>query len=406
MVKLNKRISEKEYQYVSEVLDSYFKTSSGSLMSTKLEKAFTEKFGIKYAISHINGTATLHSALAAAEIGSGDEVIIPPLTMSSTAFAVLHENAVPIFADIDPDTFLISSKAIEEVITPRTKGIITVALYGLSPEMDSIMKIADEYNLTVIEDDAQCFLGKYKGRIVGSIGHMASFSFQNSKHITSGEGGMLITNNEDLAHRIRRFTSLGYAGVGAGKGKITKKDIQDPNYERHISLGWNYRMPELCAAVALGQLESIDELVQRRIEIAQMYENAIKNCNWLTPQFVPDSCEHSYWTYAVKLDHPTISWHEFRDQYLKLGGDGIYAAWQLTYLEPVFRNLAFGKRTNLLKSPLYSGSLQKYAPGLCPIAEAAQPKMLQFKTNYWDLDIGKQKIDLLADTIDYFDSIN
>ncbi len=401
MVK-SKRISEKEYQYVSEVLDNYFRTSSGSIMSTRLEKAFAEKFNIKYAISHINGTATLHSALAAAGIGSGDEVIVPPLTMSSTAFAVLHENAVPVFSDIDPDTFLISPEAIDKVITSQTKGIITVALYGLSPDMDSIMKIADQHNLVVIEDDAQCFLGKYKGKIVGSIGHMASFSFQNSKHITSGEGGMLITKDEDLANKIRRFSSLGYAGIGASKGKITKIDIQDPDYERHVSLGWNYRMPELCAAVALGQLENIDKLVQRRIDVAQMYDNVIKKCDWLTPQFVPEICESSYWTYAVRFDHPSISWHEFRDQYLKLGGDGIYAAWQLTYLEPVFRSLTFGKRIIHLEKPIYSGKLQKYAPGLCPVAEEIQPKMLQFKTNYWDLEKGKQKVDSLAETIEFF----
>ncbi len=402
MVESIKRISEKECQYVSEVLDSYFRTSSGSIMSTRLEKAFAERFNVKYAISHINGTATLHSALAAAGIGSGDEVIVPPLTMSSTAFAVLHENAVPVFADIDPDTFLITPEAIKKVMTPYTKGIITVALYGLSPDMDSIMKLAEEYNLVVIEDDAQCFLGKYKGKIVGSSGHMASFSFQNSKHITSGEGGMLITNNEDLANKIRRFSSLGYAGVGAGKGKITKKDIQDPNYERHVSLGWNYRMPELCAAVALGQLENIERLVQIRLKIAQMYEKIITECDWLTPQLVPETCESSYWTYAVRLDHPSISWHEFRDQYLKLGGDGVYAAWQLTYLEPVFKNLALGKRMICLRNPIYSGTLQKYASGLCPVAEEIQPKMLQFKTNYWDLEIGKEKVNALAETIEFF----
>ena len=319
MVELKKRISEKEYQYASEVLDTYFRTSSGSKMCSKLEKTFADKFGVKYAISFINGTATLHTALAAAGIGCGDEVIVPPLTMSSTAFAVLHENAVPVFVDIDPNTFLISPEKIEEAISSRTKGIITVALYGLSPDMDPIMKLAADHDLVVIEDDAQCFLGTYKGRIVGSIGHMASFSFQSSKHLTSGEGGMLTTNDEELAHQIRRFSSLGYAGVGAGKGKITKKDIQDPKYERHVILGWNYRMPELCAAVVLGQLENIERLVKRRIKIAQGYDNVVQKCDWLKPQYIPEDCTSSYWTYAVELNHPDITWYEFRDKYSEFG---------------------------------------------------------------------------------------
>jgi perosamine synthetase len=190
-----KRISKKERAYVSEVLDSQFRTSAGSLMTQRLEEKFAGLFGVKYAISHVNGTATLHSALAAAGVGPGDEVIVPPLTMASTSFAVIHAGATPVFADIDPYTFNIDPADIQRKITPKTKAIIPVALYGLSPDMDPIMEIAKEHQLTVVEDDAECFFGYYKGRIVGSIGHMASFSFQSSKHMTSGEGGMLITED-------------------------------------------------------------------------------------------------------------------------------------------------------------------------------------------------------------------
>jgi len=399
-----RRISDKEYKYVSDVLDTQFTSSTGSKMCTELEKRFATKIGVKYAISHINGTATLHSALAAAGIGLGDEVIVPALTMSSTAFAVLHENAVPIFADIDPLTFEISVDEIKKLITNRTAGIIPVALYGLSPEMKEIMKIADSYNLTVIEDAAQCLLGKYENKYVGSIGHMGSFSFQSSKHITSGEGGMVTTNDDDLANKVRRFSSLGYAGIGANVGKITKKDIQDPLYERHISLGWNYRMPELCAAVLLGQLENIEYLVQRRIEIAKLFINAVKKCDWLQIQHVPNNCKHSYWSFVALLKHPEVNWYEFREKYLELGGDGIYAAWQLTYLEPVFRNLVFGKRINLLRKPNYLGEIQSYQKGLCPVAEELQPQILQFKTNYWNLEEGKQKVQALVETIEFFEN--
>lgn len=398
-----KRIGNMEQQYVLEVLNTQFRSSAGGVMTKRLEKTFAEKFDVKYAIAHVNGTATLHAALAAAGIGPGDEVIVPPLTMSSTAFAVLHANAVPVFADINPDTFTIEPADIRNKITEHTKAVIPVALYGLSPEMDEIMAIARQHNLTVIEDDAQCFLGYYKGRIVGSIGHMASFSFQSSKHITSGEGGMITTNDKNLADKIRRFNSLGYAGVSAAKGKITKKDIQDPAYERHVTLGFNYRMPELCAAVALAQVERLEELVQKRIDVAGLYSDALDDCKWLTPQKVPQGYKHSYWTYVLKLaDDVNFSWYDFRNKYMELGGDGIYAAWQLTYLEPVFRNHVFYPKECPVKCPYYKGQLQKYVPGLCPNAEAVQPKLLQFKTNYTDKTVAEQKAYALAKTIQYF----
>ena len=400
-----KRIGDKERQYVLEVLNTQFRSSAGSVMTKRLEETFAEKFNVKYAIAHVNGTATLHAALAAAGVGPGDEVIVPPLTMSSTAFAALHANAVPVFADIYPDTFTIDPADIRNKITEHTKAIIPVALYGLSPDMDEIMAIARQHNLTVIEDDAQCFLGYYKKRIVGSIGHMASFSFQSSKHITSGEGGMVITNNQDLADKVRRFNSLGYAGVSAGKGKITKKDIQDPAYERHVTLGFNYRMPELCAAVALAQVERMEELVQKRIDVAGLYSDALDGCKWLTPQKVPQEYKHSYWTYVLKLaDNVDFSWYDFRNKYMELGGDGVYAAWQLTYLEPVFKNYAFYKHNCPVKCPHYVGQLQEYGPGLCPAAESVQPRLLQFKTNYLDSNSAKRKADALRNTIEYFGS--
>lgn len=400
-----KRISEKERAYVSEVLDSEFRTSAGSLMTKRLEEKFAELFGVKYAISHVNGTATMHSASVAAGVGPGDEVIVPPLTMASTSFAVLHANAVPVFADIDPDTFNIDPADIKRRITPRTRAIIPVALYGLSPDMDAIMEIANQHNLTVIEDDAECFLGYYKGRVVGSIGHMASFSFQSSKHMTSGEGGMVITNSEELADRVRRFSNLGYAAVSGapGKGKITKDTIQDPKYERHISVGWNYRMSELCSAVALAQVERLEELVAQRIKVAQLYAERIRGCDWLVAQAVPDGYKHSYWTYVLKLENEgEFSWYDFRKKYMELGGDGIYAAWQLTYLEPVFQEQRFYAKGCPAYCSLYEGQLQEYKPGLCPVAESIQPKLLQFKTNYMDMSLAERKADALAKTIAYF----
>ena len=401
------RIGKRERKYINQVLDTQFKSSAGGIMTKRLEEAFAGKIGVRYAIAHINGTATMHAALVAAGVGPGDEVIVPPLTMLSTALVVLHANAIPVFADVDPLTFTIDPADVRQKITPYTKAIIPVALYGLAPDMDTIMDIAREYSLTVIEDDAQCLLGGYKGRVVGSIGHMASFSFQSSKHLTSGEGGITTTNDEDLANKIRRFNSLGYAGVSAAKGKITKEDIQDPIYERHVSLGFNYRLPELCSAVLLAQVERMEELVQKRVEVAKLYAQAVEGCSWLIPQKVPEGYEHAYWTYVLRIeDGVRLSWYEFRKKYMEFGGDGIYAAWKLSYLEPVFKEHNFYPKGCPIKCTHYRGKLQDYNVGLCPSAEALQPRLLQLKTNYLDNRTSEQKAEALARTVLYFDQNN
>lgn len=394
MNKTVERISARERLYVQQVLDAQFRSSAGSLMTKPLEQLFAETFHSRFAIAFINGTATMHAALAAAGVRAGDEVIVPPLTMAATAFAVLHANAIPVFADIEPHTWTINPQSIAERITPRTKAIIPVSIYGLAPDMDAIMALAAQHNLFVLEDDAECFLGYYKGRIVGSIGHASSFSFQSTKHMTSGEGGMITTNDEELAERIRRFNSLGYAAVGAaaGKGKITRETIQDPTYERHVSIGFNYRLPELCAAVALAQLERLSELVALRVETARLYQEAVAGCAWLTPQATPADYVHSYWTYVAHLaPEVDFSWYDFRNKYKALGGDGIYAAWQLNYLEPAFRQVRFAPEQT-----------QVFERGICPVAEAVQPRLLQFKTNYFNLDIAAQKAEALAKAIAYF----
>lgn len=392
------RIGEKERQYVEEVLNSQFSASKGSNMCKRLETAFAQKFGTEYAISFCNGTATLHACLEAAGVGVGDEVIVPPLTMSATTFAVLHANAIPVFADVEKDSFEISADSIEKNITERTKAIIIVSLYGLCPDMDRIMEIAKKHNIVVIEDNAQCYLAEYKGRKVGTLGDMASYSFQSSKHLTSGEGGMVITNNEYFANAVRKASSLGYAGVSTKQGKILKSDIQSPNYLRHCQMGWNYRMSDLCAAVALAQTERLEELVTMRINNAKKYDEIIKNVPWLRPQASFSDRTNSYWTYVAVLEKEDITWFDFRDKFVEFGGDGIYAAWQLTYLEPMFVNKTLLGREKFIEQ----FGRYNYQKGLCPNAEYLQPRLLQFKTNYTDPKRMDLQIQALKKTIDFF----
>ena len=393
---MKNRIFGNEYCYLKTVLEGEFSSSTSGSMTRRLEGLFGEVFDSRYAISFINGTATMHAALESMGIGEGDEVIVPPLTMAATSFAVLQCNATPVFADVNPLTFQISPKCILAKITEKTKAIITVALYGLSPDMDAINEIAKAHSLFVIEDNAECFLGKYKGRLVGTLGDCASYSFQSSKHLTSGEGGMLITSNKNLAEKVRKVQSLGYAGVSAEKGKISKLEIQDPSYFRHETMGWNYRMPELCCAVALAQLENIEALVNVRKRVASILHDASEPYHdWFVPQLVEKDYEHSYWTWAVNLQSKKVSWKNFRDLFVENGGDGFYGAWQLTYMEPMFANKNLLGRENYISAQ----NLEMYSPGCCPNAEKIQPNLIQFKTNYWDLNHAVKQGEILKKTL-------
>lgn len=401
------RFGEREFSYIREVLDSGFGSSTSGSMTKRFESAFADKVGAKYAIAFNSGTSTMHSCLAAAGVGPGDEVIVPPLTVISTAAVVIHQNAVPIFADVDPHTFNINPKEIEKKITDRTKAIIPVSLYGLPPDLDPIMKLAEAHDLIVINDAAEAHMAMYKGKNIGTIAHATSYSLENSKHITTGDGGIVVTNDETLATKIRKHGSMGYAAMTAADGRIRiNKDIfQDPTYKRHDTLGFNYRMPEVAAAIGLAQTERIDFFIELREKIAEMYSEVVRGCEYLIPQYVPDGYVNTYWTYAVKFESGIagVSWQDFRKKYMELGGDGIYAAWALTYLESVFANeMFYGHPSCPHKCPLYNGKVE-YEEGLCPVAEKIQPKLMQFVTNYGSIEEVKPKVEALRKTIEFFD---
>jgi perosamine synthetase len=187
---------------------------------------------------------------------------------------------------------------------------------------------------------------------------------------------------------------LGYAGVSATQGKITRNDIQNPNYNRHISLGFNYRMSELQAAVALGQLERANELVLNRVKIAKLFDEVVLTTKLFTRQYEPEGYFNSYWSYSMILntEKPEIDWFRFRDLFQKNKGDGYYAAWKLTYFEPLFLNIIQN----------WQGVWQKYSANLCPNAEFLQQRMVQLKTNYWDLNEAENQAEILFKTINQF----
>ncbi|MDO8685845.1 MAG: DegT/DnrJ/EryC1/StrS family aminotransferase [Clostridiales bacterium] len=405
-----KRVGEQDIKYVWEVLNAGFGNSDRSGIIGRFEEAFARKFGVDYAISHCNGTATMHSCLLAAGIGPGDEVIVPALTMASTALVAIYCYAVPVFADIDPATFTISVEDVKRKITPFTKAIIPVSIYGLSPDMDPIMELAKEYDLTVIEDNAQCYLGYYKGRLVGTLGHAASFSFQGSKHMTtSGEGGIVICNDPELAFKIRKAGLLGYSSISAKPGSVCiPRDIrQNWEFKRHDGFGYNFRLASICAALGLGQLERLEDLVAARQAVARLYEEVVSKCKWLTAQYVPEGYVNSWWTYACRLDEDIagINWRTFRKKFIEFGGDGLYSAWYPVHLEPVFRDMNF--YGDPLRAPhyhpLYKGRVKSYQPGDCPVLERIQPTLMQLKTGYSNPNEPVEQAEALWKTIRYFE---
>lgn len=386
------KFNGKELEYVTRALDSETKENREFPWVQKFEESFSSKIGSKYAIAVNSGTSGLHAALYAAGVGVGDEVIQPATTVVMDAYVTCHLGAVPVFVDIDPTSWNIDARKIEEKITDKTKAIIVVSLYGLPVDIEPIMITAKKYNLVVIDDSAETLMCKYKGDMAGTHADFGVYSFEKSKHMTSGsEGGMVVTNNEKYAILTRKFAGIGYKGLTASTGRtsLASSVYQNPDYERFDTIGFNYRMNAITAAVGLAQLERIDHLVERRKVIGTMFLEAVKDCSWLETQEIPNYSEHGYFTFGMRYlgaEERKIPWKDFYNRYKKMGGDGFYACWKNPYLEPSLKGRTMGGQT--------------FELGLCPIAEQYQTQLMVFKTNYRDLSEARHQCQLLADLID------
>ena len=230
-----------------------------------------------------------------------------------------------------------------------------------------------------------------ENRLAGTLGHIGVFSFENKKHMTCGsEGGMIVTDDENLATRARKFSGLGYKHMtgNAGRTSLALSEVQDPHYERFDTVGLNYRMNEISAAVGLGQLERLEEIVDKRKKSANFFKEAVEGCNFLEMQRIPNCCEHSHYTFTVKYtgeELTGLTWKDFYNCYVEMGGDGFYGACKVPYLEPAFKGLSVNGIT--------------YSKGICPVAEEIQPQIMQFKTNYRDPKLAEYKADILHQTI-------
>ena len=275
----------KEKEYVMDCLESTWISSNGKYIDL-FESKFADFCGTKYGLSCCNGTIALHLALLALDVGPEDEVIVPTLTFVATANAVTYCGAKPVFVDSEPETWNIDPSKIEEKITKNTKCIIVVHLYGHPADMDPILEIADKHGLFVIEDAAEAHGAEYKGQRVGSMGDIGTFSFYGNKIITTGEGGMIVTNNDKLANKIRLLKGQG----------------MDPNKRYWFSiLGYNYRMTNIAAAIGLAQLEKIAWHIERRCENAKLYKEILGNDMKITVQPEIKWAKNVYWMTSVLL---------------------------------------------------------------------------------------------------------
>ena len=362
----------------------------------KLESLFSKKFKTKYSIACNSGTSGLHTALASLGLNRGDEVIVPGLTVVMDAYAALHLNATPVFADVDEDTFLITAETIKSKITRRTRAIIVVSLQGLPVDIDPIIKLARQKNIFVIEDNAQDMLGAYKKRISGCSGDIGVWSFENKKHLSGAtEGGMISTHNKLLAQKIRKFAGIGYKNMTASGGRtsLSISIVQDPDYERFDTVGLNYRMPQIVAAVCYSQLVNVKKIVSKRVKVAKYFSEAIKNSSTLVEQKTPKYCSHTNYTFAAKLIDKKIKWKNLYNLYKSKTGDGFYGACVCPHLEPSIKSHL--NKIGCRKCKWKKNKCFCTVKGYLPIAERIQKQIIQFKTNYRNLNEAKKKANIL-----------
>jgi perosamine synthetase len=279
-------LSGNELLYVSECVLTGWISSAGAFVG-KFERMFAEFCGVRYAVATSNGTTALHLTLLALDIGAGDEVIVPSLTFIATANAVAYVGAQPVLVDSEPETWNMDPARIEEAITPRTRAILAVHLYGHPADMGAIMEIAARHGLAVIEDAAEAHGARFQGRVVGGIGDLGAFSFYGNKIVTTGEGGMVVTNRPELAEKVRVLRDHGMSA--------------ERRYW-HPVLGFNYRMTNLQAAIGVAQMEKIESILAAKARVSRCYDENLRGIPGLTLPPRVTWAENVFWLYTVLID--------------------------------------------------------------------------------------------------------
>lgn len=333
-------ITDSDRESLSRVLDSGVLTGSNGPETTSLEAEWSERLGVRHCVALSSGTSALHCSAVATGLEPGDEVIVPAVSFVASAYGLAHHGLVPVFCDIEPDTFNLDVEAADRVVTERTRGILPVHLHGLPCDMDAVEAFARRYGLVVIEDAAQAHGACYKDREVGTFGDAAAFSLNATKHLPAGEGGLFVTDDDDGWEAARRLSLLGEISP-------PRKPDQFRSYWS-LGLGWNYRMSEFTAALARAQLPRLTALIEHAQETVSVLTNGLAALPGVIPPVTPPERTHVFHKYRVRLDAKALGFDgppsELRDRVLwALRAEGVDAVvWQLFPLPalPAFRRPA------------------------------------------------------------------
>lgn len=345
---------------LSQFIGAHDQDFYGGPKVKEFEQKCEEFFGVKHAITVNSWTSGLIAAVGALDIEPGDEIIVPTWTMCASATAIIHWNAIPVFADIEDKTFNIDPKSIEDNISSRTKAIMAVDIFGHSSDIDEIYKVANKYDIKVITDTAQSPAATYKGKYAGTISDIGGFSLNYHKHIHTGEGGILVTNNDDYAERMNLIRNHAEAAV-AGMGISNMSNM----------VGYNFRLGEIECAIGIEQLKKLEKLVDSRILTAELLTEGLKDLEGLRTPHVKSDCKHVYYVYPLVLDTDNLG--VSRDKIIAAleaeGVEGLGAGYANVHMLPMYqKKLAYGS-----KGFPWTGNFcdreVSYKEGICPTAE-------------------------------------
>ena len=344
-------IDEDDIGAVVEILQSDWLTTGPTVEA--FEQAFAAFVHAKEAVAVSSGTAALHAAMFALNIAAGDEVIVPAMTFAATANCVVYQGARPVFVDVDPGTLVISPQQVEAAITSRTKAVIAVDYAGQPADYDRLRAITEQQGIALVADACHSPGGSYKGRPVGSLADLNAFSFHPVKHIATGEGGMVTTENPQLAERMRRFRNHGITT------DHRQRENQDSWFYEMVDLGYNYRITDLQCALGLSQLKKLPLFLRQRRKIARDYDDAFGKIAQINPLAVKADVAHAYHLYVIRLQSAGLDIdRNGMFQALRQKGIGVNVHYIPVHLHPFYRK-QFGTR-----------------PGLCPVAEEAYEQIL------------------------------
>lgn len=377
-----KRFGEEELNELREALEQNTLFYWGGRKVKQLCSDFAAMFNVPHAVATSSGTASLHVAVAALGIGAGDEVITSPITDMGTLIGILFQGAIPVFADVDPHTYNMDPASVEACITPRTKALLLVHLAGNPCDMDAMMAIARKHNLKVIEDCAQSYLCTYKGKLAGTIGDVGCFSLNDYKHISAGDGGMLLTSDPEIARQLAYYADKHYHRDGSGR---------DPEW-----LAANYRMTELQGAVGIAQLKKLRNICERRNFLGDKLTSLIAGLPGIYPHKITPGAWSTYWFYMLRVDEKELGATR-ADFAAAVRAEGVGCS-EGYIAQPVYCYdvLAKGQVLRNTKFPFDVENVPNYGLGLCPVAEEVLATACRLSINEFFSD---QDIEEMAEAI-------